>query len=138
MGDEATQSLVLIDVTPLSLGVGCEGDVLEVLIPRNSPIPIKKETELHTVIDYQTSMHLPVFQGERLKSSENILLGEFSLSGLPLAPTRGVKVRVCYEMDVNGILNVSAREITTGSNNAIHITNTSSVSKEEIEKMIEC
>ncbi|GJU32007.1 heat shock cognate 70 kDa protein [Tanacetum coccineum] len=84
-----------------------------------------------SVIDYQTSMHLPVFQG-----SENILLGEFWLSGLPLAPARGVKVRVCYEMDVNGILNVSAREITTGSNNAIQITNTSSVSKEEIEKML--
>ena len=71
MGDEAMQSLVLIDVTPLSLGVGLQGDVMRVLIPRNSPIPIKKETELHTVKDTQTSMRLPVYQGERSKGTEN-------------------------------------------------------------------
>nr|GEU58239.1 probable mediator of RNA polymerase II transcription subunit 37c [Tanacetum cinerariifolium] len=137
MGDEAMQNLTLIDVTPLSLGVGCEGDLMEVLIPRNSPIPIKKEAELYTIMDNQTSMQIPIYQGERSKCTENFFLGEFWLSGLPLAPEGVIKVCVCYEIDVNGILKVSAREITTGKKNAITITNTGSLSKVEIEKMIE-
>ncbi|GKB13525.1 putative mediator of RNA polymerase II transcription subunit 37c [Tanacetum coccineum] len=136
MGDEAMQSLVLTDVTPLSLCVGLHRDVMRVLIPRNSPIPTKKETDVYTVSDNQTSMRLPVYQGERSKGTENYLLGNLTLPDLPLAPRRGVKVTVCYEIDVNGILNVSARETTTGKKNAVKITNTGNLWKVEIEKMV--
>ncbi|GKA60606.1 heat shock protein 70 family protein [Tanacetum coccineum] len=136
MGDEATESLVLIDVTPLSLSVGLKGDVMRVLIPRNSPIPIKKECVVTTTMDDQTSVGLPVYQGERSKASKNYLLGKLELYGLPRALRGEVKVTLCYEIDVNGILNVSARETTTGKSNAVRITNTGSVSTKEIEKMI--
>ncbi|GJW67230.1 heat shock cognate 70 kDa protein 2-like protein [Tanacetum coccineum] len=136
MGNEALQALKLVDVTPLSLGVGILGDIMNVLIPRNSPIPTKKEAVLHTVIDNQTSMTISVYQGERSKLKENFLLGEFSLSDLPSAPRGVVKAIVCYEIDANGILNVSAREITTGRNKSIQITNNCSLSKVDIEKMI--
>ncbi|GJU20621.1 putative mediator of RNA polymerase II transcription subunit 37c [Tanacetum coccineum] len=136
IGNKAMQSLVLIDVTPLSLGVGKVGDVTRVLIPRNSLIPSKKETELYTIKDNKTSMRLPVYQGERSKASQNYLLGVLTLHGLPLAPRREVKVNVSYEIDINGILNVSARETTTGTKNTIKITNTGNLSKAEIDKMI--
>ncbi|GJR13636.1 probable mediator of RNA polymerase II transcription subunit 37c [Tanacetum coccineum] len=103
MGDEATKSLVLIDVTPLSLGVGLKGDVMSVV---------------------------------RDPRGQNYLLGKFILHGLPLALRGEVKVTLCYDIDVNGILNVSARELKTGKHNALRITNTGSVSTKEIEKMI--
>ncbi|XP_071734666.1 heat shock cognate 70 kDa protein-like [Rutidosis leptorrhynchoides] len=137
MGDEAVKGLTLIDVTPLSLGVGCEGDVMEVLIPRNSPIPTKKEMYLDTAYDNQTFMNIPVYQGERSISSENYFLGELNLYGLPSAPRGEVEINICYQIDANGILNVSARELTTGINKAIKITNNGSLSALEIQKMIE-
>ncbi|KAI3809278.1 hypothetical protein L1987_25249 [Smallanthus sonchifolius] len=137
MGDEAVQVLELIDITPLSLGVGSDKDVMSVLIPRNSPIPTKMEDTFYTIYDNQTCMDLPVYQGERSKCTENYLLSQFCLSGLPPAPRGVVKVTVCYEIDANGILHVSAREITSGRNNAIKITNNGSLTKAEIKKMIE-
>ncbi|GJW83095.1 putative mediator of RNA polymerase II transcription subunit 37c, partial [Tanacetum coccineum] len=108
-GDEAVRSLDIIDVTPLSLGLKCKGDVMAVLIPRNSPIPTKKEDTFCTAYDGQTAVSVRVYQGERSKSNENYLLGEVRLSGIPSAPRH----------------------------NAIKITNTSSLSEVEIEKMIE-
>ncbi|KAJ9540777.1 hypothetical protein OSB04_027283 [Centaurea solstitialis] len=137
VGDEAVQGLDLIEVTPLSLGVGCKGDVMSVLIPKNTPIPTKKELKYHTVYDYHTAMHFRVYQGERLKGSENYLLGNINLSGLPSAPRGTVKVYVSFEIDVNGILNASAKELTTGRNTAIKITRNGRLSNEEIAKMIE-
>ncbi|KAL8241546.1 hypothetical protein R6Q59_014900 [Mikania micrantha] len=119
MGNEAVQDLELIDITPLSLGVGDYKDVMVVFIPRNSPIPTKKVHTFYTIYDNQTVMDLPVYQGERSKCTENYLLSHFELSGLPPAPKGVVKVIVCYEIDVNGILHVSAREITSGSNSVI-------------------
>ncbi|KAJ9540783.1 hypothetical protein OSB04_027289 [Centaurea solstitialis] len=134
--NEAVQGVELIDITPLSLGVGCKGDVMSVLIPKNTPIPTKKEDTFYTARDDQTSANIEVYQGERLKSTENYLLGNFRLSGLPSTPRREVEVIVCFEIDANGILTVSARELTTGSNNAINITGTGSLSKPEVNKMI--
>ncbi|KAL8210598.1 hypothetical protein R6Q57_005035 [Mikania cordata] len=137
MGNEAVQDLELIDITPLSLGVGDYKDVMIVLIPKNSPIPTKKVDTFYTIHDNQTLMDLPVYQGERSKCTENYLLSHFELSGLPPAPKGVVKVIVCYEIDVNGMLHVSAREITSGSNSMIKITNNGSLTKAEITKMIE-
>ncbi|MFS7957488.1 putative Heat shock protein 70 family [Helianthus anomalus] len=137
MGDDAVQSLELIDVTPLSLGVECENDVMSVLIPRNSPIPTKKEKTFFNCVDNQSVIDISVYQGERSKCTENFFLSNFLLSGLPLAPRGVVKIIVSFEIDANGILHVSAREITRGINNAIKITNTGILTKAEIEKMIE-
>ncbi|KAJ9540774.1 hypothetical protein OSB04_027280 [Centaurea solstitialis] len=137
MGDVAVQGLELIDITPLSHGVDCEGDVMAVLIPKNTPIPTRKEGKFYTTRDYQTIVNVKVYQGERLKSTENYLLGNLTLFGIPSAPRGEVELNVCFEIDANGILHVSARELTTGRNNAIKITSNGSLSKVEIEKMIE-
>nr|XP_043632211.1 heat shock cognate 70 kDa protein-like [Erigeron canadensis] len=136
MGDEAVQGLELIDVTPLSLGIYCKGDIMSVLIPRNSSIPTKKEEAFYTSQDGQTLVDVQVYQGERSKCTENYFLGKLRLSGLPSAPEGQVEINVCFEIDSDGILNVSAREITTGRNKCIKITNNGSLSKVEIEKMI--
>ncbi|MFS7957490.1 putative Heat shock protein 70 family [Helianthus anomalus] len=136
-GDEAVQTLELIDITPLSLGVGGDKDVMFVLIPRNSPIPTKKEYTFYTIFDNQTYMDLPVYQGERSKCTENYLLSQFWLSDLPPARRGVVEVTVCFTIDANGILHVSAREATSGSNNAIKITNEGGLTKDDIKKMIE-
>ncbi|KAL4576717.1 hypothetical protein LXL04_012815 [Taraxacum kok-saghyz] len=136
-GDEVVHSMKLTDVTPLSLGVGTYGNYMSVLIPRNSPIPTKKEDIFYTVEDNQTCACVHVYQGERVIDTENYLLGKLKLSGIPSARRGEVEIIVCYEIDANGILNVSAREITTGINNSIKITNNGSLSKAEIEKMIE-
>ncbi|KAJ0785646.1 putative Heat shock protein 70 family [Helianthus annuus] len=107
-----------------------------VLIPKGSPIPTKKEHTFCIGYDNQTRMTLSVYQGERSKCTENFFLSEFWLSGLPPAAWRVVKVVVCFEIDANGILYASAREITTRRNNVVKITNTGSLSKVEIKKMI--
>ncbi|XP_023767677.1 heat shock 70 kDa protein 1 [Lactuca sativa] len=137
MGDEAVQGLELIDITPLSLGFKVKGDLMYVLIPRNSPIPTKKEDTFCTSFENQTVVNFDVYQGERDKASENYLLGRLELSGFPSAPRGEVKFNACFEIDADGILNVSAREITSGVNKTIKITHNGSLSKEEIEKMIE-
>ncbi|KAJ9540776.1 hypothetical protein OSB04_027282 [Centaurea solstitialis] len=136
VGDKAVKGLKLIDVTPLSLGVSVQGDVMSVLIPKNTPIPTKKERKYYTKRDDQTYVDFMVYQGERLKSLENYFLGKLTLSGIPSAPRGQVEVNVCFEMDANGILHVSARELTTGSNNAMEITGTGGLSQVEISKMI--
>ncbi|KAD5961914.1 hypothetical protein R6Q59_014554 [Mikania micrantha] len=137
VGDETVQTLTLIDITPLSLGVACDKDVMAVLIPKNSSIPTKKEKTFCTARDNQTRVTIRVYQGERSKCTGNHLLSQFSLSGLPSAPQGVVEITVCFEIDANGILHVSANEITSGSNNAIKITNNDSLTREEIMKMIE-
>ncbi|KAJ0771304.1 putative Heat shock protein 70 family [Helianthus annuus] len=131
------KTLELIDITPLSLGVGGDKDVMSVLIPRNSPIPTKKEYTFYTIFDNQTYMDLPVYQGERSKCTENYLLSQFWLSDLPPARRGVVEVTVCFTIDANGILHVSAREATSGSNNALKITNEGGLTKDDIKKMIE-
>ncbi|KVH91518.1 Heat shock protein 70 family [Cynara cardunculus var. scolymus] len=136
LGDEVVRGLKLIVVTPLSLGVSCKGDVMVVLIPKNTPIPTKKEDTLYKAYDDQTAGLVMVYQGERLRSSENYLLGQLSLSGLPSAPTGRVEIKICYEIDDNRIPHVSAKELTTGRNKAIKTTDGGGLSKAEIAKMI--
>ncbi|KAH6777713.1 heat shock cognate protein 70-1 [Perilla frutescens var. frutescens] len=135
---ENLQNLVLKDVTPLSLGIDTEGDIMTVLIPRNTTIPTKMEGGFTTVDDYQTSMLIEVYEGERSRSTDNNLLGEFKLTGIPPA-LRGVpKIKVCFDIDANGMLKVSAEDKGTGQKEKITITNDKGrLSKKEIEKMVQ-
>ncbi|CAJ1841585.1 unnamed protein product [Sphenostylis stenocarpa] len=129
--------LVLLDVTPLSLGLYTTGDIMSVMIPRNTRIPVKRTEEYETVYDDQSSILIKVYEGERTRSSDNNLLGFFSLTGFPLAPC-GYPVYVCFAVDENGTLSVSAEDKTTGNKNQITITNNrESLSAEEIRRSIE-
>ncbi|KAI5428609.1 hypothetical protein KIW84_033564 [Lathyrus oleraceus] len=129
--------LVLQDITPLSLGISTKGDIMSVVIPRNTPIPVKMtEERCKTSVDNQFGVSINVYEGERIKASENNLLGLFSLS-VPRAP-RGLCIKVSFAIDADGILTVTAKEETTGVKKEITITNLNGrLSKEEIERMIQ-
>ncbi|CAL5191619.1 unnamed protein product [Lathyrus oleraceus] len=136
-GFKNVPNLVLRDVTPLSLGIADVNDIMEVVIPRNSSIPVKSTKGFATVIDNHCSVSIKVYEGERAKASNNNLLGMFILSCLPGAP-RGHPLDVCFVIDENGILIVSAKEISTGNTNEITITNDKErLSTFEIQKLIE-
>jgi len=138
LGNEKVQGIVLLDVTPLSLGVKVEGDKMSVMIPKNTAIPTKMEQPYFNANDYQTSALLSIYEGERVKVVDNNWLGEFRLSPIPPAPKGATVVKVCFEIDANGILNVSAVEQTTGVSCKITITNDKAkLSKEEIYKMVQ-
>jgi heat shock 70kDa protein 1/2/6/8 len=129
-------NLVLQDVTPLSLGREVIGDIMSVVIPRNTSIPVKKTREYVTVADNQSHSSIEVYEGERTKASNNNLLGSFYLSGHTPAP-RGLIYDVCFAIDENGILTVSAKEKSTDKMNEITITNYKDrMSAEEIKKLI--
>ncbi|KAJ9549069.1 hypothetical protein OSB04_021612 [Centaurea solstitialis] len=138
MGNQMVKDLMLVDVTPLSLGVQTIGEVMTVVIPRNTPVPVTKEQILQTVADNQARFLFKVYQGERSRSIDNTLLGEFSLTNLPLAPRGVTKANIRFSIDANGILQVSAKQPITGESNSITITNnTGRLTKEETEKMLE-
>ncbi|KFK24739.1 hypothetical protein AALP_AA8G018200 [Arabis alpina] len=137
-GNEMIQDLLLIDVTPLSLGIQTVGEVMSNVIERNTTIPTRKERNFTTDCDNQSSMFIQVYEGERARSKDNNPLGQFTLSGIPPAPRLVPQINVCFDIDANGILNVSADEVTTGSKNKITITNNKGrLSKDEIEKMVQ-
>ncbi|KAJ9543572.1 hypothetical protein OSB04_023279 [Centaurea solstitialis] len=135
--EKRVQDLVLLDVTPLSLGIEKYIEIMSVVIPRNTPIPTKKTLNYFTPIDNVTALRIFVYQGERSRSIENHLLGEFSVYGVPCAPKGTQKIDVCFEIDVNGILTVTAKILSTGKMEKLTIANANGrLTKEEIEEML--
>jgi len=135
-GFKNVPNLVLLDVAPLSLGISLKGDIMDVVITRNTNIPINKTKVYETTVDNQAVVAINVCEGERSRASDNNLLGFFCLFGLPYAP-RGHPFEVCFSIDENGILIVSANEKSTGSKNEITITNDKErLSSKEIKEMI--
>ncbi|XP_076933303.1 heat shock cognate 70 kDa protein 2-like [Bidens hawaiensis] len=135
--DKSFRDLLLLDVTPLSLGVEIKGEVFSVVIPRNTQIPTKKCKTFVTAFDNQSAANIKVYQGERTKSTKNHLLGEFRVSGIPPAPKGGIKFKDCFEIDADGILTVTSKIISTGISNKLTIANDKGrLSKDEIEKMV--
>jgi molecular chaperone DnaK len=130
------KEILLVDVTPLSLGVETYGGVMTVLIPRNTPIPYKKCETFTTAADYQTEVEIHVLQGERPLAKDNKSLGKFYLTGIPPAPRGVPKIEVCFDIDVDGILHVTAKDLGTGKEQSIRIQPSSGLTQEDIEKII--
>jgi len=129
------KDILLLDVTPLSLGVETLGGVMTVLIPRNTTIPTRKSETFSTAADSQTSVEIHVMQGERPVASGNRSLGKFHLIGIPPAPRGMPQIEVTFDIDANGILNVSAKDMATNKEQKITITASTGLSKEEAERM---
>jgi molecular chaperone DnaK len=130
------KDLLLLDVTPLSLGIETMGGVLTTLIPRNTTIPTRKSEMFSTAADSQTSVEVHVLQGERPMARDNRTLGRFHLSGLPSAPRGVPQIEVTFDIDANGIVNVSAKDMATQKEQKIQITASSGLSKDEVDKMM--
>ena len=130
------KDLLLLDVTPLSLGIETLGGVMTTLIPRNTTVPTRKSETFSTAADSQTSVEVHVVQGERPLAKDNRTLGRFQLVGLPPAPRGVPQIEVTFDIDANGIVNVSAKDMGTGKEQKITITASSGLSKDEVEKMM--
>jgi molecular chaperone DnaK len=130
------KDLLLLDVTPLSLGIETLGGVMTTLIPRNTTIPTKKSETFSTAADNQTSVEVHVLQGERPMARDNRTLGRFHLAGIPPAPRGVPQVEVTFDIDANGIVNVSAKDMATQKEQKITITASSGLSKDEVDRMV--
>ena len=130
------KDLLLLDVTPLSLGIETLGGVLTTLIPRNTTIPTRKSEVFSTAADSQTSVEVHVLQGERPMARDNRTLGRFHLDGIPLAPRGVPQIEVTFDIDANGMVNVSAKDKGTGKEQKITITASSGLSKDEVDRMM--
>ncbi len=130
------KDVVLLDVTPLSLGIETLGGVMTKLIERNTTIPTRKSETFSTADDGQTSVHVKVHQGEREIAAANKLLGDFQLSGIPPAPRGVPQIEVTFDIDANGIVNVSAKDRATGKEQSITISGSSNLNKDDIQRMV--
>jgi len=130
------KDLLLLDVTPLSLGIETLGGVLTTLIPRNTTIPTRKSEVFSTAADSQSSVEVHVLQGERPMARDNRTLGRFHLDGIPLAPRGVPQIEVTFDIDANGIVNASAKDKGTGKEQKITITSSSGLSKDEVDRMM--
>jgi molecular chaperone DnaK len=130
------KDVLLLDVTPLSLGIETLGGIFTKLIERNTTIPTKKSQIFSTAADNQTAVTIRVFQGEREMANDNKLLGQFDLVGLPMAPRGVPQVEVTFDIDANGIVHVSAKDMATQKEQSIKITASSGLSKEEVERLV--
>jgi molecular chaperone DnaK len=131
------KDVLLLDVTPLSLGVETLGGVMTALIERNTTIPIKKTEVFSTADDNQQAVDIHVLQGERPMASDNMTLGRFRLDGIPAAPRGVPQVEVTFDIDANGILKVTARDKATGREQNVTITASTNLSKQDVERMVD-
>lgn len=130
------KDLLLLDVTPLSLGIETLGGVFTKMIPRNSTIPTKKSQVYSTAADNQTTVSIRVFQGEREMVADNKLLGQFDLHGIPPAPRGMPQIEVTFDIDANGIVHVGAKDKATGKDQSVTIQSSGGLSKAEIDEML--
>jgi len=133
---EAGQGLVLVDVTPLSLGIETLGGVMTTVIKRNSPIPCRETKVFTTASDNQPAVDIHVLQGERPLAADNVTLGRFQLTGIPPAPRGVPQIEVTFDIDRNGIVNVTAKDKGTGREQTITVTSSTSLTKEDIDRLV--